>query len=280
MLDKFFPNLKELGLSSNNLERIPKEISGDSFKQLKLLNLEHNSFDSWEDLKPLGQLKTLEELNVANNKIKSISLGENFKTLTTLNISKNCLSTWSEIHKFNSYEKLINIRLSGNPITDAEPRSVFLIARLGKMLKINGSEITAKKRLDAECYYLSNAHLALDEPNFETIHPRYWELCAIHGTPNTKKVETSIAEGLVLIYMETSDGKNRVEKRVSKNLTFRVLRTIIARSVWPKEWQKHVKGRLLWKMDSDSASEEIASKYDPKSLEYFEISDKCIFTLI
>jgi hypothetical protein len=268
LISESFPNLKELHIGHNRiscLHGLP------TFNSLKVLDLEYNNFQSWKDIESLEIMQSLSNLNLANNSINSIVFNPNsFQQLKTLNLSNNAVDSWLDVHQLNKFPALVNIRLAGNPIVkpiDEERIHVFLIGRLAKATRINGSHVSSSTRRDAECYYLSRAHLDRELSNFKVLHPLYEDLCAIHGTPTSKKEDKTIADGLLELNFTKKNGENSVVKKLSKKTTIRMVRTVLARSLWPKTWHSAARGNLI--LLKNEIVEELIG--DDKTLEYFEI---------
>lgn len=284
MLNSCFPSLREIHVGFNELKTL-HGISASHFINLHSLNLEHNQISDWKELECLGDLVALDYLNVGNNQIQHIGPSSTFKSLTTLNIMNNQLSTWTDIHLLNQFKNLINVRVSGNPIcqsVEAENRLIILTARLDHVIRVGGSIISERGRRDSECYYLSQAHLSISDPDFHLQNPRYTELCKVHGTPTSKKIDRTIADGLLHLYFQSPTG-SRLEKRLSKHTTLRVLKTVVARTVWPKGWQKAVRGVLVvTRADADGYedAQELDGVDDLNSLDYMEVTQGSIFHII
>lgn len=285
-INEIFPGLLELHLGWNNWTSLSSSFSFDEnrFRNIKVVDLEHNMIQNWKEVENLGLLPCLDNLNIANNQLSDIvhSAQAPFKALSTINISNNSLSTWTHIDQLNRFENLVNIRVAGNPVletVDIEHRHVFLVARLGKALRIGGSHISERRRFDAELYYLSQIHLELDTlVDFHIHHPRYSTLCEMHGTPNSKKVDRTIADSLLVVFLVHPDTKERVEKKISKRTTLRIFKTIVARTVFKNNWQSASRGRLIW-LKEDGEEYDLTGMDDTKSLEYIEAIDNSIFTI-
>jgi hypothetical protein len=279
LVDKNFPHLEELYIGHNRISRLTQT---PSYNSLKVLDLEFNEIDDWNDVDCLGQLPSLTNLNLANNNINVIEYTpSSFQNLSTLNISNNCIGAWLTVDQFNKFPSLCKIRLVGNPIVEPVPIEnvhVFLTARLSKAVRVNGSHVSSSDRRDAECYYLSQAHLEKDLPNFKEIHPRYDELCSIHGAPTSKKADRTIADGLLDVVF--IDKKNLIsepiQKRLSKKTTVRMVRMVLARALWPTSWQNAARGTLLL-VGTDGTMEELTG--DDKSLEYLSIASGSTLTI-
>ncbi|KAJ3371209.1 hypothetical protein HDU91_005543 [Kappamyces sp. JEL0680] len=280
-LDPHFPALEEIHARNNRICSLEAPLTTLSWSNIKVIDLEHNAIQDWMQVEQLGVLSSLANLNIAHNQISSTRVPQtgHFVSLATLNVSHNSIKSWEDVHHLNSFPALVNIRLAGNPVSDGldnENRLVVLTARLAKAVRIGGSFISAADRQDAECYYLSQAHLHLGEPDFERTHPRYHELCKRHGTPTSKKADRTIADGLLSLCLKGPGGN--VAKKISKHSTLRVLKTILARTVWPKEWQKAVRGRLLW-IKEDGETVDLSLTDDMKTLDYCEVVSGCVFTI-
>lgn len=140
--------------------------------------------------------------------------------------------------------------------------------------------MTARARLDAECYYLTASHADLQRmpiEEFQQKHPRYEYLCKIHGTPETTKIENTIADTLISVFL--SNGLEKVEKRISKRMTVRAFKTVLARTGWPKMWQKAVRGKVV-KLEEDGGIEDLFCNDDTVTLEYLEIQDRTTLSLV
>lgn len=96
-LSKIFPNVEELRVPSNNITDIHIP-NGNTFKCLKLLDLESNSIGQWSILNKLGNLPELEHLIVEDCNLQDIKfIGEEpkikeFSNLKKLVLSKNNIS--------------------------------------------------------------------------------------------------------------------------------------------------------------------------------------------
>lgn len=270
-----FPSLQELHIGHNRISRldtVPK------FSFLRVVDLEYNEIEDWKDVEVLGKLLFLVNLNLSNNKINAIDYkSESFQNLVTLNISNNLLSKWRDIDQLNKFPLLSKLRLVGNPVLEnvaQENVHVFLTARLAKAVRVNGSHVSSSDRRDAECYYLSQAHLDKHLENFKELHPRYDYLCAIHGNPTSKKADQTIADGLLEITFLDSKG-NSAYKKLSKRMTLRMVKTVVAKSLWPNNWQNAVRGSLL--LIKEGVVEELNG--DGKTLEYLEVQSGSSLTL-
>ena len=279
LVDQSFPNLEELYIGHNTISRLAYM---SSFASLKVLDLEYNEIDDWKDVDCLGKLPSLVNLNLANNKIGGIAYTpSSFNNLLTLNISNNQLGTWLAVDQLNKFPALCKIRLAGNPIIEPiaiENVHVFLTGRLAKAVRVNGSHVSSSDRRDAECYYLSQAHLDKDLSNFKELHPRYDELCSIHGPPTSKKADRTIADGLLdVTFIDSKKSVIKpVQKRLSKKTTVRMVRTVLDRTLWPTSWQNAARGTLLL-IKHDGAVEELIG--DDKSLEYLEVTSGSRLTI-
>lgn len=266
-IEQYFPMLEELHVGSNNIDMIS---ATSGFLNLKVLNLEHNALTKWEQVEQLGLLPRLQSLNMATNSIDQIKpSSDNFKALKFLNINNNQIKTWVDIHHLNTYPMLTELRSSGNPICvtiDIQQRLSSLVGRLAKMTRIEGSSVSSSRRRDSECYYLNQAHLDIDKPGFQDLHPRYQELCEIHGTPVTAKLDTTVADRLIQVTLK-GDG-NALEKKLPKQTTVRAFKTIIARSLQPKTWQKALTGTVVWHNDGKA----ISMTDELKSLDFYGVS--------
>lgn len=84
------PSLRRLDMSGNHLSSLPEAIG--SFPSLQQLTLEYNQL-SGESLRPLGSLRKLEILGLANNHVDSIPAEAfkacSFNNLTVLDLSRN-----------------------------------------------------------------------------------------------------------------------------------------------------------------------------------------------
>ncbi|KAI5065360.1 hypothetical protein GOP47_0020055 [Adiantum capillus-veneris] len=194
ILKHSLPELEELHLCGNEISVLEVEEGGDcveGFKQLRLLNLENNHIESWEELLKLSKLESLEQLQVSHNRLKKFyypdwaGSEENqrpFLSLRCLLLAGNAIEDWGSIDALNLFPKLTEVRLSDNPLTDLHvggaPR-FLLVARLANILVLNGSEIKQRERKDSEIRYVHfvmNTMPACEEEGRLHAHPRFLEL--------------------------------------------------------------------------------------------------------
>ncbi|KAL0539154.1 hypothetical protein IC582_023334 [Cucumis melo] len=211
ILKHSLPAIEELHLMGNNISEVKPESSSmvEGFNLLRLLNLENNCIAEWNEILKLGQLRSLEQIQLNNNKLSHIfypNLDElhelfgdvelqgdcfPFQNLRCLFLGGNNIDDLASIDVLNSFPNLIDIRLSENPIADPMrggiPRYV-LIARLSKIQIINGSEVTPRERRDSEIRYIRMVMSNLDGNREKTfrLHPRFEELKRFYGIEDNR----------------------------------------------------------------------------------------------
>ncbi|TPX31025.1 hypothetical protein SmJEL517_g05561 [Synchytrium microbalum] len=119
-------SLKQLDLTCNDISQIPKTIAA-GFPKLQSLILEKNSIALEQDLQTLGQLPSLQILNLSGNRIKSLSLFSRdseafpsqkypgFPQLCDLDIRGNRLETAESVMPIVYLPVLKHVRLENNP---------------------------------------------------------------------------------------------------------------------------------------------------------------------
>ncbi|EFJ23244.1 hypothetical protein SELMODRAFT_175129 [Selaginella moellendorffii] len=188
MLSKSLPFVEELHLRHNNIRLL--QTSGEAvegFEELRVLNLEGNSLESWDEMMKLSSLRSLKTLNVSGNAITKVSYPENIKDqwpflqLSCLLLGKNQLADWESVDALDKFPNLTEVRLSENPIADTSkggaPRYV-LVARLSKITVLNGSEV--KQYLTAQGVYCRYVRHVLNTmtpgEDIRRSHPRQAQL--------------------------------------------------------------------------------------------------------
>ncbi|ONK77308.1 uncharacterized protein A4U43_C02F5200 [Asparagus officinalis] len=215
---QWLPSVEELHLMANQLREItpapsaPNISTTQNFDSLRLLNLEDNCINSWDEIVKLSHLKRLEQLHLNKNKLKHIffpavnhsgsklvntdkrqdGCSMPFGSLQCLLLGCNEIDDLLSIDSLNFFPSLVDIRLSDNPIVDQAkggiPRFV-LIARLAKVKILNGSEVSPRERKESEIRYvrLVMAKLQSDDPQeIKRLHPRFFELKVLHGIEDEK----------------------------------------------------------------------------------------------
>jgi hypothetical protein len=175
-------------------------------------------------------IPNLEVLYLHSNPIKNISFAPgDFKNLKTLNVHDTLLDNWMYIHCLNLFPSLVEIRLKDVPILENNPDvPATLTARLGKVMALNGSKLSDRRRLDAELWYLNQCFKEKDIPNFSSIHPRYEELVAHHGEPVAVPIELSsnvLKDRLLVLNLKYKD--QIIQKKLTSTYKVRALKMLM-----------------------------------------------------
>jgi len=193
------PSLTDLYLQYNSLSTIPVPLQTPT---LTTLGLAFNDFTSFSALRPLTSLPSLMVLSLRSNKITSLVSDPSetapiFQSLLILDLSDNLITSFFFIsHLPPLVPNLTSLRISGNPVSvtlTTEESYILTLARIGSLQILNYSMIKLGERTNAELYYLGKigkelCALPIDrESDILVSHPRYKELCALHGTPVIKR---------------------------------------------------------------------------------------------
>uniref|UniRef100_A0A0A9D661 CAP-Gly domain-containing protein n=1 Tax=Arundo donax TaxID=35708 RepID=A0A0A9D661_ARUDO len=224
-----FACISELHLMSNKLKMImtPDGKSVQGFNTLRLLNLEDNHIDSWDEIVKFSYLRSLEQLHLNKNRLKHIEYPSNlpssgplddaaavpFENLQVLLLGTNEIDDFPSVDTLNLFPSLRDVRLSDNPIANpakgGAPRFV-LIARLRKVKVLNGSEVSPRERREAEIRYVRlvmGKTESNDPEEIKWLHPRFAELKSFHGIEDEKATSSAsapqkMASGLISVTLK------------------------------------------------------------------------------
>lgn len=101
----------------------------------------------------------LKSLNLSDCQITTVSFEKNlFKSLEKLNISNNKLESWRDIAQFNLLPCLTDLNVKGNPVVCREEDYVrafnLVLGRVAGLKHLNLEKITEEMVNEAERYYL------------------------------------------------------------------------------------------------------------------------------
>lgn len=159
------PALTELHFASNKVASLQPPTGADvvaSLGGVHSLYLEDNLLDSWESVLPIAQLPKLSLLNLNHNQIASVpphagDASAGFGVLKHLMLRANPIKEWASIDALDTFPQLTEMRLAELPLIKDSSGAVArrtIIARLGKLVALNGSEVRVRERDDAERFYL------------------------------------------------------------------------------------------------------------------------------
>jgi len=148
-------------------------------------------------------LSKLGNFSLRNNPISSLvsrlpeAEGDllSFPALKSLDLTSTLLSTLSSLDPIATiFPALRSLLTTHAPLTNLPSSKLLTIARLATLIELNYSPITAAERQNAELYYLSTiakqlgaASNSAEEKQVVNEHPRWTELCRIHGEPAIEK---------------------------------------------------------------------------------------------
>lgn len=164
LLSSAMPILEEVYFGNNKLTTL-KLASGEplppgTLAKVHSLYLESNALATWSDVAPLGTLPALALLNLNFNQLEVVpppSADDGFRTLRHLMLRGNPIAAWSSIDALDSFPTLTEARLAELPLTASMSGAAarrIVIARMGKLRTLNGSEVRPREREDAERFYL------------------------------------------------------------------------------------------------------------------------------
>lgn len=193
---------------------------------LQVLDLDGNRM-SWEDVHNLSRLPSLKELYVSDNGLEDMLVADGgkaeqtfgrqctlqdksrdrvqgtvaFPKLHTLSVARNQLRGWTVITSLNALPALTHLRMVGNPISPpgADEKAgkgpqrgwhLRAIARINRLTRIDGSDVTLDERLQAERRYMQEEVLptiqTTDPVMTKKLHPRTEELMQKLNLPGIK----------------------------------------------------------------------------------------------
>ncbi|EIM89769.1 uncharacterized protein STEHIDRAFT_166103 [Stereum hirsutum FP-91666 SS1] len=193
------PSLKNLEFGYNHLEKLcPFTLPSGFSSNLEVLNLYENKLSDWVDVtEALQPFPRLTRLILSSNPLALIPFLSSDKSSTALLSLKHLALTSTKIASWSSIDALSRwcpalegFHISEVPITDEDSEAgrawrQLIIARIPTLLNLDGTTITSRLRMDSELFYLS--YIARTEwPSEDALraeHPRWDELCNLHGAP-------------------------------------------------------------------------------------------------
>ncbi|KAL2067119.1 hypothetical protein VTL71DRAFT_1543 [Oculimacula yallundae] len=200
-----FQHLKTFEASLNGFKQLRHPLN---MERLTSLTLEYNGFQSLADIVMLRELSSLEILKLKGNEISKIDgklyevseLPAFGKQLRYVDLSYNEVSDWKFVNDLDHiFPGMTALRFAYNPIyktskdagsfTSMDDSYMLTLARIRKLETLNFSKISPADRTNSEMFYLSRITKELSEApenkeqDIISQHPRYAELCEIHGTP-------------------------------------------------------------------------------------------------
>ncbi|CAG8438835.1 8592_t:CDS:10 [Ambispora gerdemannii] len=255
ILEPCLKNLQNLQVGFNNIKHLRDKSTTNSdienenlekikgFDNLKILNLESNIIEDWREIEHLAHLKNLEILYLSGNLIKEIHYnGQNnkmkFANLRSLNVGDNNIQSWRSVDELNKFPALKELRIKKNPfMKDIKPdeANISLVGRIKALTLLNGSIISPGDRVNAERYYLilivRDLKSAMNE--IENQHPRFRELCDIHGTPDpddsSLRASSSALKDRLLTLTITS--RSALDQQPTKKISKKLLGTMTIRNL-------------------------------------------------
>ncbi|ORX80350.1 RNI-like protein [Basidiobolus meristosporus CBS 931.73] len=208
------------------------------FANLEVLDIESNRVEDWDAVQVFSELPRLREINLSFNALNRLKYLGGFEALESLNLTSCNIEQWGSIDQLNLFPRLRELRMRGNPVVSGSSEAnarAMLIGRLGKLTNLNGTQITASERADLERFYLSSiAKEALENP--ELVHPRYQELCQLHGAPvaakNPLNDSNKLKDRLLAITITKREHKDAepiktVKKKLLGTMTIRSLKSLL-----------------------------------------------------
>ena len=194
-------HIEELHLCYNNIKAITPHAK---WNKLKLLNLEENQISDFSEcLKTVKEyFPSLTKLILSRNPVDNFIIEENsvgpqdFVSISSVSLNNTKIKNWETIDLLNEiFPELKEIRLSNIELfKDVSPlhQRYFIISRFYHLNRLNGSEISAKDREDAEKYYLAYLYerfqtFQADSPEqieFKNKNKRFNELLKKYGVPS------------------------------------------------------------------------------------------------
>ena len=241
------PNLEELRLDRNELQNIAavdERASRKYFPKVKVLSLDGNTCIKWDDLWALRFLPSLETLYASDCSVEHIAYQDDdennknntntndddkrfFRNLRGLFLGYNRVRSWQSVDVIDHFPRLECVRLSHNPFCENDSASRHeIVARAGKLLSLNASEITERERRESEIRYLRNvvaevsstSSIRLEDKELDAKmssdevlakHPRAKALKEMHGERALAGVQTT----------KTTQSQQQLESRESDNGT-------------------------------------------------------------
>jgi len=216
------PNLEELRLDRNELQNIKlvdEQASRRYFPKVKVLSLDGNRNVKWNDIWALRFLPSLEILYASECSVEHIAYENDdessnnnkrfFRNLRGLFLGNNSVCSWQSVDVIDHFPSLECVRLSQNPFCENDSASRHeIVARAGKLLSLNASEITEKERRESEIRYLRNIMAEVSSTNSARLeddeldamissekvlakHPRAKVLKKVHGERALAGVQTT-----------------------------------------------------------------------------------------
>lgn len=196
-----FHSLETLSIAANRLSNpIPTCLNNLA---LSTLNLSSNAFDCLSCLGSLASLPNLHTLILHGNEVSKLMcnmpviIPPVFKSLINIDLSANAVSSFNFIsHLPKSVPNLTSLRISQNPLfsnLSTEESYLLTLARISGLEVLNYSKISQADRMSAELYYLNRIGSELSAAPIAQAaailadHPRYDELCSLHGPPAIKR---------------------------------------------------------------------------------------------
>lgn len=242
---KLWPNIRSVGLQENDIAQLTPVDCMEIFKNLRDLDLHRTKLSDFNQIVKLGNIKTLNCLNLMENGIEEVKLPDCdpakklniFIGLAKLNLFHNPI--YDEIATFNELDKLPTLEnLSVTPHLKSDFDEMFskAIASIPQLKFINKIEITKEDRRGAE--YDIWKKFALDwmqsEKNpelklaFYKKHRSYPLLLKKYGSPAEFVPRTVIkVSNLIKLRIQNKITGEVWEKKVPRKISVQTLQGLI-----------------------------------------------------
>jgi hypothetical protein len=235
-------------------------------------------------------LKSLEQLNVNGNKLRQIfypdpssrsddAVGMNeedrslmpFPHLRCLLLGRNQISDWPSIDALDRFPSLQEVRLSDNFITDTGIAARFMIvARIGKLTSLNGSQVRPRERRDSEIRYVRQLLTNMQMTSVSDIYkcyPRFEHLRVLHDIPldlqrggslgaTTQKMSSSLLSVSLVCVAASVGEKAPIVKKLPSSTTVGRLKIVCEslfklKSICQRLYYRDLESPLPMSLDND-----------------------------
>lgn len=157
---RMWPHIEQLALDSNGIDAIEQCDRDSVFTMLRELSLQANSLASFKDISRLGNIHTLQILDLQCNGIQHVELpaclpteclADVFANVEQINLSDNPIVDHNRA--FNELDKLPALKcllVSNDATTGFDELFSSGVARITRLQKLNKMEIKAAQRRGAE----------------------------------------------------------------------------------------------------------------------------------